>query len=270
MDNTELFAQSQGGAGIENLARTFHISPDQAKAVVKEVLPEMTYGMERNTLSRGGVADLVETIGSPRFAAYAEDPQTLAGPQIREDGNQVLDQVLRSKFNSRRLAARASASTGISSTIIKAMLPYIASILMGSLGKTTQGGLGDILKKLPDLVGGAGGGKSGGGRSFTPQRRSSSRDSGGFDGSPLPIPGEHNIPGGSSGGDNPYADIGDILRRGARGGGSNLSSIIRDLLSGVLGFQSKGVLGWFIRAIVVRYGWSIAKAVIGRLLGIRL
>ena len=39
------------------------------------------------------------------------------------------------------------------------------------------------------------------------------------------------------------------------------------LLGGILGFSSRGVIGWIIRLIVVRFGWGLLKRVLGRFLG---
>lgn len=274
----EVLRSAQGGAAIDNLANSFGIAPAQAEAILREVVPELRYGMERNTLSRGGVAELIEQLGSGHYAKYGDDAAALRDLAIRDDGNRVLGQLLGSKFSSRALAARASASTGISASIIKAMLPYIASILMGSLAQATQGGLGDILQRLPQILGG-GARKSGRrqNRNDSSNRRGSSLpmpDTGAasgsagaevaFDGSPLPLPNADSM----SGNSNPYSDIGDVLREGGRNGGY-LWRLLRSLLGGVLGFQSRGVIGWFIRLILLRFGWRIVKAIFGRLIGLK-
>ena len=41
--------------------------------------------------------------------------------------------------------------------------------------------------------------------------------------------------------------------------------VARQILGSVLGFQSKGILGYIIRFIVYRYGWSILRVIFGRL-----
>ena len=61
----------------------------------------------------------------------------------------------------------------------------------------------------------------------------------------------------------PYGDLSDILRRGGGGSGS-LASIIRNIFGGMLGFGSKGVVGWIIRLILIRYGWRIFAWVVRR------
>ena len=276
MDILDIIRSAQGGSAIGNLANQFGIRPEQAEAVMKEIAPEFRYNLEKRTLSRGGIAELIEMMGTGRFDRYADDADALQDPATVDIGNQVLGEIMGSKTTSRAIAARAASSTGLSATLIKAMLPYFASILMGGLNRSTQGGLADILNRLPQFGGGAGGANGTTRRNITtddgplsmPGSQDSVRDSGkgAFPGSPLPLPGEHSLPSGRT--SNPYSDIGDVLRRGGRGG-SSLWTIARQVLGSALGFQSKGVIGWFIRMLVARYGWRIVKAIFGRLLGFR-
>ena len=52
--------------------------------------------------------------------------------------------------------------------------------------------------------------------------------------------------------------------------GGALWSIIRSMLGGALGFSTKGgVMGWIFRAIILRYGMSIVRAIFGGILGRR-
>jgi hypothetical protein len=53
------------------------------------------------------------------------------------------------------------------------------------------------------------------------------------------------------------------LRRGGGGTGS-LASVIRNIIGSLLGFGSKGVVGWIVRLILIRYGWRILAWVVRR------
>ncbi len=274
MNITDLIRNAQGGAAVGNLAKQFSLPPEQVEDLLAQIGPELSYNIEKNTLSRGGVADLLELIGSGQYDAYAADAGALANPDSRDLGNQVLSQILGSKSSSRALAARSSSATGISATLIKAMLPYIASIAMGGLAKSMQGGLGDLIKRLPQFGGsGHSGGRRGGNNSSSRRSsaggRKSNRITENADNGPLPMPGSDvSFDDGSGQGGNPYGDIGDVLRRGGSSG-STIWTMIRNLLGGVLGFQSKGVIGWFIRMLVMRYGWRIVKALFSVVIGRR-
>lgn len=298
MELYDLVQQAQGGNAIANMARAFNLSPEQAEAAVKAVLPELARGIERNTLSRGGVADLVEALGNGQRARTIENPVMFGDQRVRDDGNDILKHILGpDKDSSRAAAQRASLSSGLGDRLIKMLLPYIAQMLMGALAKKTQGGLGDILSKIPGLPGNTAGGSGGmtfpqpqlprqQPRSPTPMSPPSPRTintplggspsaggRGGFDDQQtLPIP--TNFPSDTGSGQNPYGDLSDIIRRGrgpgATVGGNPIWDIIRNTLGGALGFSTKGgVIGWVFRAIILRYGWTILRTILGGLFGRR-
>ena len=79
-------------------------------------------------------------------------------------------------------------------------------------------------------------------------------------GSPLPLPGDAPAP--SPGGNNPYGDIGDIIRGGGAGGGI-LATIIRSVFGSIIGRSAApagrggGMIGWVVKMLVMRFGWRI-------------
>jgi hypothetical protein len=155
--------RAQGGHAIENMARSFNISPAQAEAAIAAVLPEFSRAIERNTLNRGGLADLVEALGSGRHRAALENPNLFQSAELRDEGNAILGHVLGSKDRSRAVAQQAALSSGLGASVIQMLLPYIIQMLMGGLAGKTSGGLGDILSKIPGMPGGPPAGQGGGG-----------------------------------------------------------------------------------------------------------
>ena len=81
---------------------------------------------------------------------------------------------------------------------------------------------------------------------------------------PLPLPGEHT----PLGGNNPYSDLSDSIRNGGTVA-SGLPGLIRSILGGLLGFQSRGVISWILRFVVMRFGWPILRTILGSLFGSR-
>lgn len=275
--------QAQDGKVIENMARSFNITPAQAEAAIAAVLPEFSRAVERNTLNRGGLADLIGALGSGRHQAALENPNLFQSAELRQDGNAILGHVLGGKDQSRAVASRASLSTGLGSSLIQMMLPYIIQMLMGGLAGKAQGGLGDILSKIPGMPGAPpSGGSQGGGRMQMPRmpqqqdettsvpmeqtrwptqtQSTPVPDSGGFGGgfgggSPLPLPGE--VPRGgygrsqgaphpqTQGGDNPFGDLSDIIR-GGKGipGGAGGAAIGGGMLWGIIRSVLGGALGF--------------------------
>ena len=156
--NTDILGSAGADAALQALAKSYGITPDQLDAVVGKVVPALSNRIERNTLSRGGLSDLVAEFARPDHIRALTDPNFATSPAAIDAGNQALDTIFGSKATSRNIAAQAAMSSGIGQAIIQKLLPIIASMVMAALAKNTQGGLGDILKKLPDIMGGGGGG----------------------------------------------------------------------------------------------------------------
>lgn len=259
MNVEELLRAGNGASELQSLAKQFGLTPSQTEAVIAGVLPEITRRLERNTLSRGGVADLIGMLG----AAQAS-PSVIGGEAGRQAGNELLEQVFGTRDTSRAVAARASYASGVGESIIKAMLPYIIQMVMGSFARRTSGGIGDILSKIPNLGGGAPAPSGGGGSMPFPMPGGGATSPRG--GGMLPGPEGMSPPG-----RNPYGDLSDIIRRGGgsvsggSGGGGALWRIVRGIIGSALGFQSRGIMSWIVRMVIMRYGWSFLTTILRRM-----
>jgi hypothetical protein len=152
---TDVLRQAHGGELIARLAHQHELTPEDAAAVVDAVVPELSNFLERNTLSRGGLADLVGAIGHGHHEEYFDNPALIGSPQALEDGNAILGHITGSKDRSRGVADRAARASGIDAAIIRDMLPSIAGLMMGALSKQVKGSLGDVAARasggfLPD------------------------------------------------------------------------------------------------------------------------
>jgi hypothetical protein len=138
---------------LSEIGRQFGLNEAQTRAAVEALTPVVAAGMRRNGPSAGGLDDIIRSItqgGAPEETEAATS-----------QGNDILGQIFGSKEVSRGVANELSATSGIGSSILKKMLPIIASIVMaqvakqmGSRGGSSGGGLGDI---LGDILGGGGG-----------------------------------------------------------------------------------------------------------------
>lgn len=299
MQVLEILEKAQGGHAIDNLARAYGIEPQAAQAAVAAIVPEVARSIERNTFSRGGLADMVSALGIATRSGVLDNPASLASPAVQAQGIAFLDQIFGSKDKSRAVAHRAAAASGLGEALIKQMLPVIISMIIGALAKGSGGALGDVISKIPGLGGDQQAGRprqtrrretddmqipplpesTGGGPFSLPGGHSGG---GGLDGggrmgdgsggsmrgggdSPLPLPGD-NIPG-LGGPSGPYGDLSDIIRKGgpAVAAGGGLFAIVRSILGTLLGFQSRGVMGWLVRLVVMRWGWGLLRTILGRL-----
>lgn len=156
MNLSDIVQFAQGGQAIDNLAARFGLTPDQAQRAVQALLPAFQMGLQ-NRAATGGVGSILAHLGNPAHQeAYADAGAAQSG------GAQAGGAVLGDLFGGAhaQVAQQASSQSGVSATIIQAMLPMIASMIMGGLFHAAQssGGLGGL---LGSLIGAATGGGSG-------------------------------------------------------------------------------------------------------------
>jgi hypothetical protein len=132
------------------LSAAFAIARGQADAVVRAVTEELTWRVQRNTLSRGGLADLVEILGR-NHAGNLSGNGLVRDEAARAGGNAILAMLLGSKDASRALASRAARRSGLGAQKVGAMLPYLAVMAMADLALRARGGLGVILSQVPPM-----------------------------------------------------------------------------------------------------------------------
>lgn len=264
---------AQGGQNtspaIDNLAGAFGLAPSQAKAALDAIVPEIAHAIERNTLNRGGIADLVSALGNANSARTLDKGADLAAADVSANGIELLEQIFGSKDKSRAIAARIARQTGLGDGLIKSMLPAVAAMTVAALAKGSRAPLQEVMAKVPGLraVGPLSGpGASTGNGGNIPRQ------------TPLPIPGD-NLPDLQP---SPYDDLPDVIRRGdvrvprnPTGGSSNtgnsaapasLDSVVRDILGGLLGFQNRGIFGWLLQAIVIPMLLRVVQSVLRRVL----
>ena len=297
MNLVDRLRRAQDGAIVNRMGERAGMTSDEAAAVIEQVVPELAHNIERNTLSRGGLADLIDMLSQDHRANYLGDPDVVGGDSAREDGKELLGQIVGTKHQSRIIAARAARETGVPADKIEHMLPEIAAVSMGGLSQQTFGPLGDILGQLPGGQSSSRAPSSTGVGNQSPLPIPGEPSSGGYSGeswsgsdggmlaetdfggqggqfdnqSPLPVPG--GAPGGNWGSGQVgrgqrggYRDLSDILRR--RGGGlpnqsgGSLWSIVRQIIGSALGFRNGGVMSWIIRLILFRIAWPMLKRVL--------
>ena len=144
---------NSSGTDIAAIAARFGLTPDQAQSALGSLMLAVLGGFQK----KAEADDL-----APATGAVSDTRQT-----DTDAGNGVLGHIFGSKEVSQQVADHAENQSGVSSTILKAMLPVVARHLarQGS-GATNDGtatgggGLGGILGSM--LGGGAGGGGLGG------------------------------------------------------------------------------------------------------------
>ena len=135
----EMMLDSQNSGQIQQLANNFGISEEQIQAAMEQMVPALSQGVKKNISNETGLDSLLKALASGNHQQYVDKPDSLTDSAAVLDGNNILGHILGSKDVSRAVADRASTNTGIDSSLLKQLLPMIASMMMGSLSKQTSG-----------------------------------------------------------------------------------------------------------------------------------
>jgi hypothetical protein len=229
---------------LSAIGRQFGLDEQQTQAAFDALAPVVAAGLRRNTQTDDGLAGLLGALAGGSHVRYVEDQSVLTSPDTIDEGNAILGHVFGSKDVSRGVAHQLSASTGIGESILKKLLPIIATMVMGQIAKKARGGgraqssgggggLGDI---LGDILGGG-----------AQQRQQPQSQGGGGLGDILGdiLGGGQRPQGGSQGGGGLGDILGDILGGGqpqaepqrrapapAPRQGGGIEDILKDILGG--------------------------------------
>lgn len=143
----------QSNAAVEQVARQFGIDPADARKAMDGLAPVVARGLQQNAVQTKGADELFEALRKGNHGRYLDDLSSLGHNDNVAEGNDILGHVFGSKDVSRGVAREVSSSTGISSTILKKLLPVVATMVMSGLGKQLLGG---SAKPSRSVLGGAG------------------------------------------------------------------------------------------------------------------
>lgn len=183
----DIMQSAQGGGFMQNLARAYGLSPNQAQSAVEALLPAFTLGLQRQMTAPDLMTNFARMMaGGQRVAGFYDANGDGIPDEVPNQGNDLLGQLFGTKEVSRQIAAQASAMTGIGTEVLKAMLPVIATTLMGGLFKSMTGqGQTNPLAAIAAMFGQngfghAGFGNSGFGQAGFPQGMPFGMPGGGF------------------------------------------------------------------------------------------
>lgn len=237
-----------------SLAAKYDISPAAAQSVMAGLLPTLAGGIEANTMTRGGIADLMEALSSGHHQNVVNDPSLISHPDTIADGNAVIGHLLGPSGLSQAAVHSLAGQAGVPVPLLGQIAPVIAVWLLGYLFHNSGGMLGNII----------GAAMGGGGRGLSmpqmpqmpPMGGSMGRNTGG--GMMPPMPDLRNL----GPGNNPYGNIANSIRNGGMAGGGTAGGV-RDILGGMLGFGSnQGIMGWIIKFLILRFGMTILRGLL--------
>lgn len=155
MEILEHILNAQGGSSVREMASRLGIGETDAKRGMESLMPALTGALQRNMRQGDGADKLFNALRNGKHAAYLEEPQRMQREETVQDGNKILGHLFGSKDVSRQVASEASNESGLSSGVLKKMLPMLATMAMGSMSKKTRGmpGSGGGGNQLGSLLG---------------------------------------------------------------------------------------------------------------------
>ncbi len=165
MTLNDILHAAQGGHAVEHLAARFGLAPERAEAATQAMIPAFSAALERlkaHPEALGGL--LAELAGGGHGASWVEP-----GVDPGAAGADAAAKVFGSPEAIRHVAQRVAETSGVAPATVEAMLPAVASILLGGLAHQMAsqglgGSLGDLAAAAssPSGLGAALGGSGGG------------------------------------------------------------------------------------------------------------
>jgi hypothetical protein len=139
MNLNDISQSAQGGAGLQNLASQFGLSPEQTQAAVQAIIPALSHGLQRAAQNPGSLSGVVNEIQNDDHAGSYADPAQTAG--AADAGTGALGQIFGGPGVTNQVAAQISRVSGLSPEIVASLLPAVTSMVMGGLAHAmnTQG-----------------------------------------------------------------------------------------------------------------------------------
>ncbi len=150
MSLQDLLNQAENDGTLDRIAQQLGIDKDVARQGMAQLAPTIARGMQRNA-DGGGLGDLIGMLGG------AQGGQAGTG-NLGSGGDDILGQIFGSKDVSRNVAGHAAQQTGIDSSLLRRMLPLIASAVVMMLSQRARQGGGTATGGAPSSSGMPGGG----------------------------------------------------------------------------------------------------------------
>ncbi|MDX2170276.1 MAG: DUF937 domain-containing protein [Deltaproteobacteria bacterium] len=126
----DLLQQADDSGLIDQMAQQLGIDSNQARQGMAQLAPAVARGIQRSAAAPqgggGGLQDILQVLGGG------------AGGLGGVDGNAILGQIFGSKDVSRNVAGHAAEQTGLDSSLLRQMLPLVASAAMMILSQQSQ------------------------------------------------------------------------------------------------------------------------------------
>ncbi|MGA2638481.1 DUF937 domain-containing protein [Methylocella sp.] len=150
----EIVQNAQDGQAVDNLAKQFNISPGEADAAVKALLPALSTAFLQRAAEPAAFGSILGALGDPQHAAAFADPDAALSSETTQKGAAALQHLFGSPDTSAQIAQHAAGVAGLPPALIQQMAPVIASLILGGLTKgLANQGLGGVFGQLASAAG---------------------------------------------------------------------------------------------------------------------
>lgn len=156
----EMLLGQQNKSNLNDIMNQLGLDESQAKDAIGSLLPQITQGIQKQATEQN--SSILDQISNAQQQRYMDDDNArLYDEDAIVGGNDILGQIFGSKEVSREVAGQAAQQTGLDSNILKKLLPMVASMAIGAMGKQAgSSGLGGNSSAIIDLVSSMMGGSS--------------------------------------------------------------------------------------------------------------
>ena len=151
----QIVTGAQGGQAVDNMARQFGVSREQADSVVSALMPALSTAFMTKAAHPGGLQELAGAMTDDQHKQAYADPSVAQAPSTQQKGGDVLSSIFGSNAIVQDVVNQAAKYTGVPAKTIQQMLPVILSVVIGGISTAMHNqNLGGILGQLANGLGG--------------------------------------------------------------------------------------------------------------------
>ena len=139
MNISDSLLSNKNSEAIREIARQFNLSEEQARNAIGSLIPSVSRGLQHHSKEDIGVNDILDALNKGQHGKHLDEPERLVKKEATQEGNSILGHIFGSKDVSRNVANDAAEKTGLGRSLLKKMLPIVASMVMASLSKKVFG-----------------------------------------------------------------------------------------------------------------------------------
>ena len=151
----EEIAGALGGDTLGQLAGVLGADNDAVGKGVAAALPALLGGLARNSRDQSGASQLFEALGNDHDGSILDSLGSIFGgsPWAQQQANRHGESILGHVFGQSRprVEQQIQQTSGLSSSMVTKLLPLLAPIVMGYIGKKIRGGGGDDARLAQEL-----------------------------------------------------------------------------------------------------------------------